>query len=264
MSDLAADLDLIRQAAEDAGALALAERARGLKIFSKPGGSPVTSADLAADALLKDRLLSARPDYGWLSEETADTPERLERRRLFVVDPIDGTVAFMKGKPWWCVPIAVVEDGQPVAAAIHAPALGETYTAVRGGGAFRNGARIQASDTDELDDAAVLGDARLLEGPDWAEPWPAMRFEKRNALAYRMALVAAGAFDAAIALTPKWDWDVCAGALIAEEAGARVTDHAGRPWRFNRVDPRQASLVCAAAALHPLIVRRTAPIALAF
>lgn len=259
-ADLAADLELIRAAALEAGALALSERAAGVEVRSKAGGSPVTSADLAVDALLKDRLLAARPDYGWLSEETADTADRLSKRRIFVVDPIDGTVAYIKDKPWWCVPIAVIEDGAPVAAVVHAPSLGETFEATRGGGARLNGRPISASDVDSLDDASVLADARLLEGPHWPEPWPAMRLEKRNALAYRLALVASGAFDAAIALTPKWDWDVAAGALIAREAGAVVSDHHGRPWRFNRPDPRQASLVCAAPALHPQIVARCASI----
>ena len=262
MSDYATDLALIRDAALAAGELALAEREAGLKTWSKPGGSPVTSADMAVDRVLKDVLLSARPDYGWLSEETEDSAERLARRRIFVVDPIDGTVAYMKGKPWWCIPVAVVEDGRPVAAVIHAPALNETFCATLGGGATLNGQPISASDTDDLDDASVLADARLMEGPHWDEPWPPMRYEKRNAIAYRMALVAAGAFDAAIALTPKWDWDIAAGALIAAEAGAKVSDHHGNPWRFNRPDPRQASLVCAAPALHPLIVRRTGPIPL--
>ena len=263
MSDYSADLGLIRDAALAAGELALAEREAGLKTWSKSGGSPVTSADMAVDRVLKDVLLSARPDYGWLSEETEDSAERLARRRLFIVDPIDGTVAYMKGKPWWCIPIAVVEDGRPVAAVIHAPALNETFCATLGGGATLNGQLISASDTDDLDDASVLADARLMEGPHWDEPWPPMRYEKRNAIAYRMALVAAGAFDAAIALTPKWDWDICAGALIAQEAGAVVSDHHGQPWRFNQADPRQNSLICSAPALHPLIVRRTAPIPLA-
>lgn len=258
MSDASDDLALIVAAAEAAGARALQERDAGLKIWSKPGGSPVTSADLASEALLKDRLLGARPDYGWLSEETPDTPDRLEKRRIFVVDPIDGTVAFMKDRPWWCVPVAVIEDGRPVAAAIHAPVLGETYAAAIGEGARLNGAPIRASDADALEDAAMLADAALFRDPAWDEPWPEMRVEKRNALAYRMALVASGAFDAAVAATPKWDWDVAAGALIAAEAGAHVTDHRGEPWRFNRADPRQAGLVCAAPALHPLILRRFA------
>ena len=257
------DLALIRAAAIAAGELALAERDRGLKIWSKSGGSPVTSADLAVDETLKATLLPARPDYGWLSEETFDTPARLSHDRLFIVDPIDGTVAYMKSKPWWCIPIAVVENGRPVAAVIHAPSLNETFEATLGGGARLNGQPITASDTDSLDDASVLADARLMEGPLWPEPWPEMRFEKRNAIAYRMALVAAGAFDAAIALTPKWDWDIAAGALIATEAGARVTDHHGRAWVFNRLDPRQSSLVCSAPTIHPLIIRRTSPIPLA-
>lgn len=257
------DLDLLRDAAQAAGALALERRRRGLKITAKPGGSPVTDADLAVDALLRETLTAARPDYGWLSEETADSSERLGRSRIFVVDPIDGTIAFMKNRPWWTVALAVIEDGRPVAAVVHAPALDETFEAAAGAGARLNGQPITASDITSLDDASVLADARLLEGPQWPEPWPAMRFERRNSIAYRMALVAAGAFDAAIALTPKWDWDVAAGALIAEEAGARVSDHHGGAWRFNRPDPRQASLVCAAPALHPLIVRRCAPIPLA-
>ena len=263
MNDYSTDLALIHDAALVAGELALAEREAGLKTWSKSGGSPVTSADMAVDRILKDALLTARPDYGWLSEETEDSAERLARRRLFIVDPIDGTVAYMKGKPWWCIPIAVVEDGRPVAAVIHAPALNETFCATLGGGATLNGQPITASDTDDLDDASVLADARLMEGPHWDEPWPPMRYEKRNAIAYRMALVAAGAFDAAIALTPKWDWDICAGALIAQEAGAVVSDHHGQPWHFNQADPRQNSLICSAPALHPLIVRRTAPIPLA-
>jgi myo-inositol-1(or 4)-monophosphatase len=125
------DLDLILDAAREAGELALKARAGGLKVWSKDGGSPVTDADLAVDALLKERLRAARPDYGWLSEETVDDPARLTTTRQFVVDPIDGTVAFMKNKPWFAVSVAVVEDGRPIAGVVHAPALSETYAAWR-------------------------------------------------------------------------------------------------------------------------------------
>jgi myo-inositol-1(or 4)-monophosphatase len=256
------DLTLLREAAIDAGRLALEHQARGLQVRSKPGGSPVTDADLAVDEQLKSVLTAARPDYGWLSEETADDPARLERSRLFVVDPIDGTVAFMKHKPWWTVALAVVEDGKPVAAVVHAPVLNETYEASLGGGARLNGEPIQVSDADSLEDAAVLADAALLQRPIWSEPWPSMRVEKRNSIAYRMALVAAGAFDAAFAVSPKWDWDVCAGALIVEEAGGRVSDHLGCAFLFNQPTPRQTSLVCSAPGLHPLILQRCAPISL--
>ena len=256
------DLDLLRGAALEAGALALDMRRQGIKVWSKTGGSPVTDADLAVDKLLQERLLAARPDYGWLSEETADTPDRLKASRLFVVDPIDGTVAYMKSKPWWTVALAVIENGKPTAAVIHAPALHETFEATLGGGARLNGEPIQASDATSLDDASMLAEAALFQRPIWDEEWPVMRFDKRNSIAYRMALVGAGAFDAAMALSRKWDWDVAAGALIAEEAGARVSDHKGRAFHFNRPDPWQASLVCAAPSLHPLILRRCAPISL--
>ena len=257
MIDLGPDLELIRAAAIEGGSLAIAERARGVSVRSKPGGSPVTSADYAVDASLKTALLSARPDYGWLSEETEDTPARLKCERIFVVDPIDGTVAFMRDHPWWCVPVAVVESGRVVAAVVHAPMLGETYTAILGGGAWLNGRPIRAADTARLENAGILASSQMFSDLHWPEPWPSMRFESRNALAYRMSLVAAGDFDAAIAFTPRWDWDVAAGALIAAEAGAVVTDHHGREWRFNRPDPRQTGMVCAAAALHPLIIART-------
>lgn len=257
MSDLGPDIELIRAAALEAGALALAERAKGVSVRSKPGGSPVTSADYAVDAALKDMLLGARPDYGWLSEETEDGPDRLGRSRIFIVDPIDGTVAFMKDLPWWCVPVAVIEDGRVVAAVVHAPMLGETYTATLGDGAYLNGEPIRAATTDTLDNAGVLASAQMFRDLHWPEPWPPMRIENRNALAYRMSLVAAGAFDAAVAFTPRWDWDVAAGALIAAEAGGIVTDHHGEPWRFNRPDPRQPGMVCSTAALHPLIIART-------
>lgn len=260
---MTADLALLVEAAREAGELALARRRQGLEITRKPGGSPVTDADLAVDALLTERLRGARPDYGWLSEETADDPVRLGRPRLFIVDPIDGTAAYMKGRPWWTVALCVAEHGQPVAAVVHAPAVGETYAAAAGRGATLNGAPIAASRVDRLADAAVLASAEQFEGDRWPAPWPRMRLESRNSIAYRMALVGAGAFDAAIALTPRWDWDVAAGALIAAEAGAVAGDHRGRPYRFNRPIPRQPSLVCAAPGLHPLIIERCAPIPLA-
>jgi myo-inositol-1(or 4)-monophosphatase len=259
---MSADLELLVEAAREAGEIALRHRERGLTIWSKSGGSPVTDADLAANEHLLVRLRGARPDYGWLSEETADDPERLARRRIFVVDPIDGTAAFMKGKPWWSIAVAVVEDGRPTAAVVHAPVIAETFEAALGEGARLNGDPIRASEATRLEDAALLADARLLDRPIWSEPWPQVNVAKRDSIAYRMALVAAGAFDATLAISPKWDWDVCAGALIAEEAGARVSDHRGRPFAFNRPVPRQASLLCAAPGLHALILDRCAPIPL--
>jgi myo-inositol-1(or 4)-monophosphatase len=250
------DLDLILQAAKEAGELALSAREGGLKIWSKEGGSPVTDADLAVDTLLKTELGAARPDYGWLSEETADDPARLTTRRQFVVDPIDGTVAFMKGKPWFAVSIAVVENGQPIAGVVHAPALNETYAAVVDGPATLNGVVIEPSSTDRLEGSAMLGDAKMFAHPAWRDPWPDMRIESRNSIAYRMCLVAAGAFDAAVALSPKSEWDVAAADLICRRAGAWLSDHKGRDFAYNRPVPLVPSLVCANRALAPLILSR--------
>ncbi len=252
--DLQDDLELLRDAALEAGRLALARRERGLRIRSKPGGSPVTDADLAVDALLTRRLRAARPAYGWLSEETADDPARLSAERIFVVDPIDGTTAFMKGRPWFSVALAVVEHGRPVVGVVYAPALDELYHAAHGSGARLNEAPIHPSSARSLRNCAMLGDAAAFS----TDAWPPMRVEKRNSIAYRMALVAAGAFDAAYAPTPKWDWDVCAGAAIAAEAGACVGDHAGRPYRFNQPDPHQPGLLCAAPGIHAQLIAKHA------
>ncbi|WP_454718154.1 3'(2'),5'-bisphosphate nucleotidase CysQ [Caulobacter segnis] len=256
------DLDLILQAAKEAGELALSARESGLKIWSKEGGSPVTDADLAVDTLLKTELGAARPDYGWLSEETADDPARLTTRRQFVVDPIDGTVAFMKNKPWFAVSIAVVENGQPIAGVVHAPALNETYAATIDGPATLNGQPITPSATSELFGAAMLGDAKMFAHPAWREPWPQMRIESRNSIAYRMCLVAAGTFDAAVALSPKSEWDLAAADLICRRAGAMLSDHKGREFVYNRPIPLVPSLVCANRALHPLILSRVGHIEL--
>jgi myo-inositol-1(or 4)-monophosphatase len=256
------DLDLILAAAQEAGELALSAREGGLKIWSKDGGSPVTDADLAVDALLKTELMAARPDYGWLSEETADDPARLTTRRQFVVDPIDGTVAFMKGKPWFAVSIAVVEDGQPIAGVVHAPALDETYSATLEGPPLLNGQPIVPSVTAELPGSAMLGDAKMFAHPAWREPWPDMRIEARNSIAYRMCLVASGAFDAAIALSPKSEWDLAAADLICRRAGAVAVDHKGRDFVYNQPIPQVPSLVCANKALAPLILSRVGHIEL--
>lgn len=254
------DLALITEAAHEAGALAVRLKARGLVTSYKPGNSPVTDADLAVDALLKDRLLGARPDYGWLSEETADNPDRLPQRRVFVVDPIDGTRAFLAGKPWWVISIAIVDQGAASVGAVFAPDLDETYAAAAGQGATLNSAPITSSRTDALEGCGMIGEKAFFAHKAWPTPWPQMRIEARNATAYRFCLVASGAFDGAVVLAPKADWDVAAGDLIAREAGAHVSDHKGRAYAYNRPHPWQASLVCAAPALAPLILERTRPI----
>jgi myo-inositol-1(or 4)-monophosphatase len=254
------DLDLIVEAAKTAGDLALKRREEGLKVWTKPGDSPVTNADMEVDAFLARRLIGARPDYGWLSEETADDPVRLVKRRLFVVDPIDGTRAYAKGRPWFAVSIAVVEDGRPVAGVVHAPELEETFVASLGGGASLNGAPIRPSERTIVEGCSMLGDKGMFAHPAWPRPWPEMRIESRNSIAYRLCLVASGAFDAAVAPAGKSDWDLAAADLIVAEAGAVICDMRGRPFVYNRTIPRQSGLICAGPALAPLILDRVAPI----
>lgn len=248
------DLALIREAALEAGELASTMRRQGLEVAYKDGGSPVTNADLAADALLKERLRTARPDYGWLSEETRDDPERLGKARLFVVDPIDGTRAFLNDRPWWAIAVAVIEADRPVAGVVYAPELSEIYEATRGGGARLNGAAVRPSEASVMEACRMAGDPRVF-----AEGWPRMRVEQRNSTALRMCLVAAGVFDAAVAPVPKSDWDLAAADVIATEAGCFVGDHTGEVFRYNGPVPAQASLVCAAPALAPLILAHVGP-----
>jgi myo-inositol-1(or 4)-monophosphatase len=254
------DLDLILAAAKDAALVAVDLRAKGLIVEHKEGGSPVTNGDMAVDALLKERLLAARPDYGWLSEETLDDPARLEKRRIFLVDPIDGTSAYVKGRDWWTVCIAVVEDGRPVAGVVIAPALNEVYEATAGQGARLNGKPIHVSDRAELAGCAMLGDSRLFADPRWPAPWPPMEIEARNSVAYRMCLVASGAFDACLAPSPKHDWDMGAADVIVTEAGGLATDNHNRAFVYNRPIPSQRGLVCSGPRLHPLLIERLAHI----
>jgi myo-inositol-1(or 4)-monophosphatase len=259
---LDSDLALIREAAQQAGQLALDLRQAGLTTETKSDGTPVSNADLAVDALLKATLAEARPDYGWLSEETADDPARLGRQRLFVVDPIDGTRAYVKGRPWWAVSIAVVEAGRPIAGVIFAPDVEESYHATLGQGAWRNGSPIRPSDTADIEDCAMLADAPMFKHPAWPRPWPEMNVVSRNSVAYRLCLVASGDFDAALALSSKAEWDLAAADLIATEAGCLVTNHKGATFHYNQVVPKMRSLVCAGPALHRLILERVAPIKL--
>ena len=260
MSEGPDDLALIVEAALAAGEVARTMRAAGLTTTFKSDKTPVTDADLAVDALIMNTLRAARPDYGWLSEETSDDPARLACARLFVVDPIDGTRAYLKGRPWWAVSIAVVENGAAIAGVVHAPDRGETYVATLGGGARLNATSIHPSATAAVEGCAMLADAPMFRHPAWPVPWPPMRIESRNSVAYRLCSVASGEFDATLALSSKSEWDLAAADLIAREAGCLVTNHKGHGFTYNRPIPTMRSLVCAGRALHRLILERVEPI----
>ena len=245
------DLALLLDAAREAGAIAMAHFRRDPAWHDKPGGQgPVSEADLAVDAALRRRLTAARPDHGWLSEEAPDDPARLACRRVFVVDPIDGTRAYLAGEPNWGLSLALVEEGRPVAAVMHMPALGATYAAAAGAGAHRDGAPIRPSGRSDPRGARVLANRAALAPARWPAGPPPVERHIRPALAHRLCLVAEGRFDAVLSLAPVWEWDVAAGALIAAEAGAVATDRDGRALRFNTPERRGPGIVAATPGVH--------------
>ncbi|MAI88912.1 3'(2'),5'-bisphosphate nucleotidase CysQ [Ponticaulis sp.] len=257
-ADLQADLNLLRDAALEAGSIAMTYFRTELKVWDKEPDHPVSEADLAVNDHLEKKLRGARPDYGWLSEETADTPDRLMRDRVFVVDPIDGTRAFLQGQPHFCIALAVLEYGQTVAAAIYAPVFNEMFLAAAGQGATLNGEPILASLKTSLDKARIIADRRVFEPEHWPDPWPDLVFPDvtPNATAYRMALVADGRWDAVVVLRNKFDWDVAAAALIIAEAGGAVSCHIGDEFLFNQKVALQRSLIAGGPVIHEQIVAR--------
>ena len=247
LTETRTDLDLIRDAASEAGELAMRYFRRDPQVWMKAGDSPVTEGDLAVDRLLRERLSAARPDYGWLSEETADSPDRLSAERTFVVDPIDGTRGFIAGSDEWCVSVAVVEAGRPVAGVLDCPARKEVYVASAGGGAARNGVTIAVADPPH--EPRVGGPKALIQ--TLPEPlrrhFAAVRYVP--SLAYRLAMVAQGAITATFIKANSHDWDLAAADLILEEAGGRVLDRRGEtPFYAGRVT-RHGTLVAGSGAL---------------
>jgi myo-inositol-1(or 4)-monophosphatase len=236
------------------------------KQWDKGKGDPVTEADLAVDTYLRETLRAARPEYGWLSEETKDDPARLSAQSVFVVDPIDGTIAFIKHRPHFTICAGVVTDGVPVAGAVYNPMTEECFTARLGHGATLNGARIHVSDRAALEGCRMLADKPMLQHAAWNtppnRPWPDMHIETRNSIAYRMALVAAGQFDAMMALSPKRDWDLAAAEIIVTEAGGNATTHTGARFAYNRESTIQPSLLAAGPKLHAELLARVSHITL--
>lgn len=256
------DLGLAIEAATQAGAMAMRYFGSPMQVRDKTPGNPVSEADLAVDALLKELLCAARPDYGWLSEESVDDQSRLHAKYVWVVDPIDGTRAFIKAKPHFTVCIGLLHMGQPVLGVVLNPATGEMYEAALGRGARLNGIAMVPSDVSTIEGCAMLGDVGMYKHPAWPTPWPQMDIVSRNSIAYRMCLVAAGQFDGAIALSAKNDWDVAAADIIVREAGGLATTHENMPFNYNQPTPVQKSLVVAGKVLHPLLIERVKHIAL--
>jgi myo-inositol-1(or 4)-monophosphatase len=255
-SDLDADLALIAEAAREAGHLAMEWLAKGAKQWEKSPNNPVTEADIACNDLLSRKLRAARPGYGWLSEETKDSVADRLQRRVFVVDPLDGTLAFIRGESGFCVSVAIVEGGESIAGAIYNPNFDELLSAHTGGGAKLNGEPVTVADSNSLA-CSMIGQPDVFARSN-AHFWPEIRLidSVPNAMAWRMSLVAAGHWDATVALNDKSDWDLAAATLIIREAGGVATDRHGQPFVFNRESVIQKGAVAAGAELHPLIMER--------
>lgn len=229
-----------------------------LEVMSKGAAGPVTNVDLAVDAMLREKLRAARPDYGWLSEETPDAPEdRLHHARVFMLDPIDGTAAMIAKSPQWTISIGVVESGRAVAGAIYNPMTDEMFVGGQAAGVSLNGRSVLASGRTELVGARVIGERRRYADKRWPQPWPDLDISYRQSIAYRLALVASGQADLTILFGPKHDWDIAAGAALIAAAGGTITDPWGGALTLNRPEPRTPGAVAAGAGLHALIIERT-------
>ncbi|MEM8631320.1 MAG: 3'(2'),5'-bisphosphate nucleotidase CysQ [Pseudomonadota bacterium] len=253
------DLALLSEAAKEAGRIARRFWREDPETWDKGGSAgPVTEADLAVDRMLHAELRRERPDYGWLSEETEDDHGRLLARRVFVIDPIDGTRSFVAGERTWAHSLAIVEDGRPVTAVVYLPVRDKFYAATAEGPATLNGQPVGASVRDALDGATVLAARPNLDPEHWGGRPPNVARHFRSSLAYRLSLVGEGRFDAMLTLRRAWEWDIAAGALIAERAGAKVTDRRGKPLRFNGRERLVDGVVAGAPSVHRGFVERLA------
>lgn len=241
------DLALLRDAAREAGTIAMRYFGKSPEVWMKGGTSPVSEADYAVDRYLRETLLAARPGHGWLSEEAADDPARLSARRTFVVDPIDGTRAFLEGRSTWCVSVALVQGGRSIAGVLDCPAKGETYWALPGQGAFRNGERIRVRRMAST--VEVAGPKALLD----LMPAPWQDRMKRAAyvpsLAYRIAMIAGGTLDGTFVKPNAHDWDIAAATLILTEAGGTLLNRAGLAPAFAGAEIRHGALAAGSGDL---------------
>jgi myo-inositol-1(or 4)-monophosphatase len=238
--------------AAEAGAYALARSKQDYEQWEKAGGEPVCEVDLAVDALLRERLRAIDPDAGWLSEESLDDRQRLGRERVWVVDPIDGTRDFLRGRPGWAVSVALVEGGRPSLAVLDAPARSEVWLAEAGRGATRNGRSVSVTPRDALSGARVPADQLPRRDADL------VAVAKPNSIALRIAMVAAGEADLVATLRWGHEWDVAAAVLIASEAGAIISDAFGAPLAFNTHDAEAFGVLVTAPGIHDAAVARLA------
>ena len=245
---VADDLDLLVAASIEAGREAMKFFRKDVQVWWKNGGSsPVTAADHAANDILIDRLRRPRPDYGWLSEESEDGADRLGRARVFIVDPIDGTRAFMEGRDTWVVSAAITEHGRSLAGVLYAPSLDELYIADASGRVEKNGAALRVIEHDRPARVSAADDMMKRFGASLGDT---ERLSRIPSLAYRLAMIADGRLDATIVKPNAHDWDLAAADLILTNAGGGVRDVRGEAPLYNLPTPRHGVLF---AARHDLL-----------
>lgn len=252
-NDHAALRDALIPIAREAGNIALIASKKPLKKWMKAGSSPVSEADIAVDNFLSTRLPPLVPDAGWLSEETEDNLARTKASAVWVVDPIDGTRAFLDRRPDWSISIGLVEDGRPVVGVLYAPVTDEMFVAIHGGGATLNGARLTIAPGDGLTGARVAGPKSHLDRLGQLNP-RVLPQPKVFSLALRVARVASGELDASFASRNSHDWDLAAADLLVHEAGGALTDLSGAVITYNRPDPVHSTLVAAGAERHRALI----------
>lgn len=243
-------LEAVSAVVREAGAIAAGRCGTAFERWEKSPGNPVCEIDLEVDAFLRERLTLLDPEAGWLSEETLDASDRIERKRLWVVDPIDGTRDYLGGRPGWCVSVALVEERVPLIGILDAPARGEHWTAEKGRGASRNGQRLAVSGRRKLAGARVPADQLPEADRDL------VAVARPNSIALRIALVAAGEADLVATLRWGFEWDIAAAALIAAEAGAAVSGALGQPLAFNTARGEAFGVLVATPAIHAEAVER--------
>lgn len=250
-SDLTRELAIARKAALAAGRILLRHwRQRAYRVGSKGPSGPVTDADLQADHAIKKILMAAFPDYGWLSEETADDGGRLKCERVWIVDPLDGTREFINRVPEFCASIAMAERGAPVLGVTYNPVRRELFWAARGAGCHLGNRRVHVTRTRVVRRAAVLASRSEIGRGEWRVFERAVKVVPSGSVAYKLALVAAGKGDATFTRSPKNEWDIASGAALIAEAGGRMTDIRGRKLRFNRPKVKLHGLIASNGILH--------------
>ena len=248
------DLAPLEAAIREAGELARSTAQRPFKRWTKgDDNSPVSEADIAVNDFLRVRLAKLAPDAAWLSEETEEQPSGDDTPLSWIVDPIDGTRAFISGRADWTVSVALVENGRPLMAAIHAPVTEEMFLAARGQGARLNGNVIAASSGGALTGAKLAGPKRYLDRLAGISP-SMLPQPKVHSLALRLARVSHGGLDAAFASGGSHDWDLAAADLLVHEAGGLLTDFSGEPLRYNRPNPVHGALIAAGPARHGTLI----------